>query len=957
MVRAAFATEDPTLPVAAPELPALSVIAAAFPELEVVELIGRGGMGLVYKARQKSLNRQVALKLLAPERVQDPQFAERFAREAQALAVLSHPNIVTVHDFGQAGGFYFLLMEFVDGVNLRQAMSAGRFTPDQALAIVPPVCEALQYAHERGIVHRDIKPENLLLNKEGQVKIADFGIAKMLGAEICEPVSQPVGTPRYMAPEQAGQELRVDHRADIYSLGVVLYELLTGELPGSALQPPSQRVQMDVRLDQVVLRALSEKPELRWQTAVEFQTQLSAATQPDASGAEPSPQQRLYHAMGYHTLWGQWLLKLSLLGFLGFLGFVPGWERMQVFSVFLVLMAVGGLVEWFHRKRRTRQVMPARTWWHKAIAAIVMAILIVIPLRAWVVSAYKINGKSLSPEMPPGSQVLVWKLATSFTPGDILAHRHGEEVWVSRVVNSDAGLLRISRTGTPVETIPVSEVIGKVVSVYWRAPAQESTTTAHALQSMRASLETLSTQLGARHPEVVKLQRMIRELEQNTEHPAVTYDEDTSARLLKAAVRPVEFVTERPKFRSGDDITIQSVESTSPALAKGDIVLVKGRWQLQSADEAMLALSVSTTVGSGYSKVLPEQRQRIVKGSGTFALRCSINQTGRLHLYLYDPDGNETFGDLWLSAPGTSHLVNAGKETKHPPPEGKPAPPALPAEMATVQAKIQSAFNSLRKVKAMKQRERYELPADTGTLSGLNDDFLRRRNGRQVYESGLSCGCGDYALAFMHLLEGTGVETLWVDGPEISLRALESHFSGHVVVAVRHPEDSTWVLADPTQRQIIDQRWSPSATSFYDGRYWIGYTGTLDKYPARSPEQLRTFLGQTLAKVPAEVFNQRMFRFRFTVDPSLYGPDGKCLNPRAESLQVLQDHLLAKYKIQPQRVVDMRLVKGGDDALGEARQAADGSWECTVGLQSGCSSGFIDYMTSKIRAVEKQKSR
>ena len=214
-------------------------LAPHFPQLEILECLGRGGMGVVYKARQKSLNRLVALKLLAPERVADAEFAERFAREAQALAALNHPNIVTVYDFGQAGGFYFLLMEFVDGVNLRQAMKAGRFTPEQALAIVPPICEALQYAHEHGIVHRDIKPENLLLDKEGRVKIADFGIAKMLGgtrlalairSRLDGTLASAAGTPQYMAPSRR-RIARTDHRADIYSLGVVLYEMLTGELP------------------------------------------------------------------------------------------------------------------------------------------------------------------------------------------------------------------------------------------------------------------------------------------------------------------------------------------------------------------------------------------------------------------------------------------------------------------------------------------------------------------------------------------------------------------------------------------------------------------------------------------------------------------------------------------------------------------------------------------------------
>ena len=293
-------------------------LAPHFPQLEILGCLGRGGMGVVYKARQKSLNRLVALKLLAPERVADAKFAQRFTHEAQALAALSHPNIVTIYDFGQAGGFYFLLMEFVDGVNLRQAMKAGRFTPEQALAVVPPVCEALQYAHEHGIVHRDIKPENLLLDRDGRVKIADFGIAKMLGTDgarlwsetqpqhVGEPapaaagpadtaalqteptLASAAGTPRYMAPEQRDHR-RTDHRADIYSLGVVLYELLTGEMPADKLQPPSRKVQIDVRLDEIVLRALETKPELRFQTAGEFRTQLETIATPSSRRREEPP--------------------------------------------------------------------------------------------------------------------------------------------------------------------------------------------------------------------------------------------------------------------------------------------------------------------------------------------------------------------------------------------------------------------------------------------------------------------------------------------------------------------------------------------------------------------------------------------------------------------------------------------------------------------------------------------
>ena len=291
-------------------VPTPDELAPLFPQLEIMECLGRGGMGVVYKARQKALDRFVALKLLAPEKVSDAAFSARFEKEALALAKLSHPNIVTVHDFGSVGDGedhrFYLIMEFVDGVNLRQAMNAGRFTPEQGLAIVPPVCEALQSAHDQGIVHRDIKPENLLLDREGRVKIADFGIAKMVGDVAGLPPGSASlgthsfvgGTPRYMAPEQASDPMHVDHRADIYSLGAVLYELLTGEAPNGALEPPSHRVKLDVRLDEVVLRALARTPELRFQTAGEFRTQLetvvSTAPRRPTSPAPgmPLPQQR-----------------------------------------------------------------------------------------------------------------------------------------------------------------------------------------------------------------------------------------------------------------------------------------------------------------------------------------------------------------------------------------------------------------------------------------------------------------------------------------------------------------------------------------------------------------------------------------------------------------------------------------------------------------------------------------
>lgn len=265
--------------------PSIEELNPLFPSLEIIELIGQGGMGAVYKARHTTLDRLVALKVLPRESERDPAFAERFAREAQALAKLTHPNIVAVHDTGEAGGFHYLVMEYVAGVNLRQAMRDGSLTPLQAMAIVPQICEALQYAHDNGIVHRDIKPENILLGVGSglsafSVKIADFGLAKLLArtpAQLTLTADQQVmGTLHYMAPEQMERPLTVDHRADIYALGVVFYELLTGELPLGRFDPPSLKAKIDVRLDEVVLRALAREPDRRYQAANDVRSALAA---------------------------------------------------------------------------------------------------------------------------------------------------------------------------------------------------------------------------------------------------------------------------------------------------------------------------------------------------------------------------------------------------------------------------------------------------------------------------------------------------------------------------------------------------------------------------------------------------------------------------------------------------------------------------------------------------------
>lgn len=280
--------------------PAVEEIRSLFPQLEILELIGKGGMGAVYKARQPALDRVVALKILPPDVAAGTLgFAERFNREARALARLNHPRIVTVYDFGVIGKLHYLVMEYVDGPNLRQVERSNRLTPEQALRIIPQICEALQFAHDQGIVHRDIKPENLLLDKNGDVKITDFGIAKIVGIPADKTSltgEHIVGTPHYMAPEQIETPATVDHRADIFSLGVVFYEMLTGELPLGRFDPPSRRVELDVRLDEVVLRSLEKERDRRYQQAGQIKTHVETIAK---SPLPPNPSLQRRRLIGF----------------------------------------------------------------------------------------------------------------------------------------------------------------------------------------------------------------------------------------------------------------------------------------------------------------------------------------------------------------------------------------------------------------------------------------------------------------------------------------------------------------------------------------------------------------------------------------------------------------------------------------------------------------------------------
>ena len=237
--------------------PSPEELASLFPQFEDLEWVGRGGMAAVYRARQPALDRFVALKLLPPEAASDPTFAERFRTEARALAQLSHPNIVSVHDSGQTpDGHLFMVMEYVAGGDLSEVLADGPLPVTRALSIASAVATALDYAHTHGVIHRDIKPANILLRDDGTVKVADFGLARQHADSAAATngltgEGSAVGTPAYMAPEQrAGRT--VDGRTDIYSLGVMLYEMLTGDLPQGAWRPPSHKAHSSPQLDALV---------------------------------------------------------------------------------------------------------------------------------------------------------------------------------------------------------------------------------------------------------------------------------------------------------------------------------------------------------------------------------------------------------------------------------------------------------------------------------------------------------------------------------------------------------------------------------------------------------------------------------------------------------------------------------------------------------------------------------
>ncbi|NNC20834.1 serine/threonine protein kinase [Corallococcus exiguus] len=314
------------------------------PGLELLEVLGRGGMGEVWLARQRSLGRTVAVKMLPPRLAKDAEFVSRFDKEATALAALSHPNIVQIIDRGVQGEHYYFVMEYVEGQSLRHALS-GRdpISPAQSLKVLLQVARAVECAHAKNIIHRDLKPENILLDGRLHAKVADFGLAG-----IREPDSEKqltatavaMGTLNYMAPEQRRDAKNVDGRADLFSLGVMMYEALTGELPVGRFKLPSERVRgLDPRLDPVVERLLETDREARYATATEVCEALEELVTASSSPHVVAPASALARARTSHVApmksptaaesavldtihagWGRVRTGLSVVGGLAVLG-------------------------------------------------------------------------------------------------------------------------------------------------------------------------------------------------------------------------------------------------------------------------------------------------------------------------------------------------------------------------------------------------------------------------------------------------------------------------------------------------------------------------------------------------------------------------------------------------------------------------------------------------------------
>lgn len=240
-----------------------------FPHLQVTSRLGVGGMGVVYRATQMSLGRNVALKILPPSMIEDAAMVRRFYKEAKLLAQLQHRNVVSVFDFGEVAETPYFIMEYVYGHTVYDLMCAGMIDMNGVVSIIASVAAGLKHIHEKGVAHHDINPNNVMVSSEGVVKLLDFGLASMVGPG-SSMTAKKMGTQGYAAPERYLEPDEVDQRADLYSLGVLFYHLLTAKLPLGSFSRPSLISVAEPKWDDLILRCLEEKPERRYQDAESF---------------------------------------------------------------------------------------------------------------------------------------------------------------------------------------------------------------------------------------------------------------------------------------------------------------------------------------------------------------------------------------------------------------------------------------------------------------------------------------------------------------------------------------------------------------------------------------------------------------------------------------------------------------------------------------------------------------
>ena len=704
--------------------PTIEELAPLFPQLEILGLIGKGGMGAVYKARQKQLDRIVALKILPPGIGDDPAFAERFAREAKALAKLNHPGIVTLYEFGgtelpsgqnieaaqqhrPTGKLYFFLMEFVDGVNLRQLLHGSRIAPREALAIVPQICDALQFAHDQGIVHRDIKPENILLDRRGRVKVADFGLAKIVGndgrADL--PVSREdgaaqqhrptdsltdagkvMGTPQYMSPEQIAAPGEVDHRADIYALGVVFYQMLTGELPGKTIAPPSTKVQIDVRLDEIVLRALEKKPERRYQQVSEVKTCVETiAATPDASrrrvdesqtenpNAKEGKSQSLLTSSPTNgesrfsrtAIVGACLCLPFLLSAMVF-GFAALSRRATQSNVladlilnvapFLLLLGLPAILAttilgWIAVSQIRRSAGKLHGLWLAVFDGLLFPLLALDALISggFLLVAMALHGLDISRAVageiiPPFWAKYWWLLMAA--------------VLVSAVID----FLIVHRIWWAVKR-PIAMVVPPVPKPdhFWRKFA----VVVFAFISIPVVIAIVGLLAAIAIPNFVKARARAQE---NARHATQV---QTAQNISSGLV--TNFYIGQTNFPNGDSIEISSVERAENQMT------VKGRYHLVSADGALLALYLTTT-NPANTPTDPKQKMQISKGNGSFELTHPHLVPGLPHVNMYATDG-QPFAELYF---GSKAEAQEERKLNLTAPAGGAPPPQFQQRLAMV---------------------------------------------------------------------------------------------------------------------------------------------------------------------------------------------------------------------------------------------------------------------------------